>query len=51
MYQQHICPQMPQLLHIPKILDVHLWRKYVNMHAKNDVASINDAARIAVHRW
>ena len=51
MWPQQICPHVPQIGHIPKLLDVHLWEKYANIHATYEVASINDVARIAVHIW
>ena len=43
-------PQMSQLCYIPKLLNGHLWRKYVHIYARYEVVPINDAARITVHR-
>ena len=43
-------PQMPNICHMPKLLDFHLWRKYANILATYEVASIDDVTKVAVHR-
>ena len=40
---------MPQIWHMPKLLNMHLWEKYANICGTYEVASINNVARIAVH--
>ena len=42
---------VPKIWHMPKLLDMHLWEKYVNIQATYEVAPIYDVARVAVHRW
>ena len=37
---------MPLKCHMPKLLDVHLWKKHANIYATYEVAPINDVARI-----
>ena len=36
---------MPLKCHMPKLLNVHQWGKYVNIHATYEVDPINDMAR------
>ena len=33
-----------------KVLNVHLWGKYVNIYATHEFAPINDVATITLHR-
>ena len=49
--RQNMPPQMPWIRHMPKLLDMHLWGRYVNIHATYEANPIIDLARIAVHRW
>ena len=35
---------------MPKLLDMHLWGQYTNIHAIYEFAPINDVARITVQR-
>ena len=42
--------QMPNICPMPKLLDVHLWGTYANIHATYEVAHINDVATTAVCR-
>ena len=44
------CPQMPEISHMFKALDMYLWGKYANIHAIYEVAPIDYVARIVVHR-
>ena len=36
---------MPQIYHMPKLLNVHLWGMYSNIYDKYEVAPINDVAQ------
>ena len=38
----------PITCHMPKLLDMHLWKKYDNIYATYKVAPTNDVPRIAV---
>ena len=42
--------QRTKICYMPQLLNVHLWWKYANIHAKYEVASITDVAIIAIHR-
>ena len=43
-------PQMPQIWHMPKLLNMDLCGKYDNMYATYEVTPTNDVARIAVQK-
>ena len=38
--------QIPQIWHVTKFFNLHLWGKYTNIHATYEVALINNVARI-----
>ena len=42
--------QMPQIRHMHKLLNVHLWEKHATMPATYEVTPLNNVARIIVHR-
>ena len=41
---------MPQIWHVLKLFNAHLWGKYANIYSIYEAAPINDVARITVHR-
>ena len=43
-------PQMPHICNIPKLPDVHLWRKYAQIYATYEAAPIILVARITLQR-
>ena len=36
--------------HTQKLLNIHLWVKYANIHATSGISPINDVVRITVQR-
>ena len=49
--QQKYVPQMLNIHHMYKWLDMHERGKYANIYTAYELGTINDVARITINRW
>ena len=51
MSQQNYVPQMPNICHMPKLLDMYQWGKHANINDAYELTGINNVNGSSVHRW